>query len=59
MRFLKIVQEMELVLHEEKGSLLLRFQREWQTKWVPAILQFGETYSKKCSVVDDDYSKLT
>lgn len=54
---LKVVQEMELILRKEKGSLLLHFQCEWQIKWVPAILRFGETYSNKCLVLEDDYSK--
>ena len=55
----QIIQEMELILKREKGSLLLHFQHEWQTKWVPVIVKFSQTYSKKSLAAitfDDDYS---
>ena len=50
---------MELILKREKGTLIRHFKREWQTKWVPAILKFAESYTKKSSAAIEvrDYGK--
>lgn len=44
---------MELILKREKGTLLRHFKAEWQTKWVPAIIKFAESYTKKSSAAVD------
>ena len=42
-----------LILKREKGTLLRCFKAEWQTKWVPAIIKFAESYTKKSSAAVD------
>ena len=51
---------MELILKKEKGFLLRYFKHEWQTKWVPIIIKFAESYTKKtkAAVTVQDYGKL-
>ena len=48
-RLAQIIQEMELILKKEKSTLIRHFKREWQTKWVTAIIVFAESYTKKSS----------
>ena len=38
---------MELILKKERGFLLRNFTQEWQTKWVPLIIKFAESYTNK------------
>lgn len=51
---------MELILKKEKGFLLRHFKQEWKTKWVPVIIKFAESYTKKSkdAVRVQDYGKL-
>ena len=41
---LQILQEMELIAQRE--AMFAAFQHEW-LKWIPAIVQYAEKYSKK------------
>lgn len=51
---------MELILQKEKGFLVRHFKQEWQTKWVPVIIKFAESYTKKSknAVNIQDYGNL-
>ena len=50
---------MELILKKDKGWLIRHFKQEWQTKWVPVIITFAESYTRKSKAAIDvqDYGK--
>ena len=50
---------MELILKKEKGILIRHFKREWQTKWVPAIIKFVESYKSSAAVEIKHYGKYS
>ena len=51
---------MELILKKEKGFLVRHFKQEWQTKYVPVIIEFAGTYTKRSkeAVEVQDYGRL-
>jgi hypothetical protein len=43
----QIIQEMELIMKWDVGSLYLKFKKHWEEKWRPAILKYDTVVRTK------------